>query len=297
MWRRRQCSVSMKNTILLANSTLLEEFTLLSANNGSKFEELVAACAAHSSAELLLPGYRIKNNLARGAFATARGNDMMVFGPKVQLPPPAALTPDGTQLDLQQFAPNSTTNYTGSNGGFEYGWALSATAQYDGVHYPFTVGYFNLNDRTSAGGQAMVDLRDASAAAVRTYMADGTSSDLTDDFLLAAESTIGSVPMAVVSEVLSPAALAAAAKAHALTHVRVHNLTEVFSGANPVPPAGEPLIPQDGGLRWNDQYSGTSAFVSDGPLVDTWSTPVSLEPLRHKGSSWRTQAQSRRRPQ
>ena len=91
MWRRRQCSVSMKNTILLANSTLLEEFTLLSANNGSKFEELVAACAAHSSAELLLlPGYRIKNNLARGAFATARGNDMMVFGPKVQLPPPAA---------------------------------------------------------------------------------------------------------------------------------------------------------------------------------------------------------------
>ena len=79
--------------------------------------------------------------------------------------------------------------------------------------------------------------------------------------------------------------------------MRVHNLTEVFSGANPVPPAGEPLIPQDGGLRWNDQYSGTSAFVSDGPLIDTWSTTVSLEPLRHKGSSWRTQAQSRRRPQ
>jgi hypothetical protein len=61
------------------------------------------------------------------------------------------------------------------------------------VHYPFTVGYFNLNDRASAGGLAMVDLRDESAAAVHTYMADGTSQDLTDDFLLSAESTIGSV--------------------------------------------------------------------------------------------------------
>jgi hypothetical protein len=89
----------------------LEEFTALAPNNGSKFERLLADCAAHSSAELLLlPGYRIKNNLARGAFAASRGNDMMVFGPKVQLPPAAALTPDGTQLNLQQFAPNSTTN-------------------------------------------------------------------------------------------------------------------------------------------------------------------------------------------
>ena len=87
-----------------------------------------------------------------------------------------------------------------------------------------------------------------------------------------------------VSEVLSPGALAAAVAAHALTHVRVHNLSEVFSGANPVPPDGEPLIPQDGGLRWNDQYSGTSVFVSNGPLIDTWSTPVNLQPLRHKNS-------------
>ena len=115
---------------------------------------------------------------------------------------------------------------------------------YDGIHLPFTVGYFNLNDRQSAGGMAMVDLRVEGATAIKTYLADGSSQDLTDDFILTAESTIGSVPMAM-SEVLSPAALTAAVQKHALVYLRVHNLSEIFSGASPMPPAGEAFIPDD----------------------------------------------------
>ena len=146
--------------------------------------------------------YRIKNNLARGANANARGNDMMFFGPKLVLPPKAALTADGTQLLLMPFAPNSSElNYTGANG-YSYNWLLDATHPYDGSHYSWTAGYFNLNDRHSAGGMAMVDLRDEGAAAVRWYGADGAQQDLLDDYIATAGSTIGSVPLAV-SEVTS----------------------------------------------------------------------------------------------
>jgi hypothetical protein len=228
---------------------LLEDFKLLAANNGSKFTQMLADCKKHSDSELLiLPGYRIKNNIARGQFAKSKGNDMMIYGPQLVLPPATSLTPDGTQINLQQFTPNSTTNYTGVNGGASYGWLLSSTHQPDGIHYPYTAGYFNLNDRQSAGGMSMVDLRLEGAAAIKTYLADGSSQDLTDDFILTAESTIGSVPMAV-SEVLSPAALTAAVRKHALVYLRVHDLSEIFSGASPMPPAGEYIIPDDGGLR------------------------------------------------
>ena len=269
----------------------LEDFSAF-AHNKSAFEAMISECEAHSDASLLLlPGYRIKNNLARGAYANARGNDMMVFGPKLVLPPPTALTADGSQILLMEFEPNSTTNYTGNNG-FSCectrrpsrcrlavrrptlppvttsaivaadNWLLDATHQPDGVHYPWTAGYFNLNSRTGAGGMAMPDLRDEGAAAVRYHAADGTEQDLLDDFLLTAESTIGSVPVAV-SEVLSPAGIAAAASTHALTYLREENVSTIFSGG----PVG------DGGLHWNSQYSGTGVFVSDGPLIDTWSTP------------------------
>ena len=223
---------------------LLEDFQQLAANNASKFTQTLADCKTHSDNELLiLPGYHIKNNIARGKFTNSKGNDMMIFGPKLDLPPTTSLTPDGTQINLQGFAPNSTTNYTGSHG-TAYGWLLSSTAVYDGIHLPFTVGYFNLNDRQSAGGMAMVDLRVEGATAIKTYLADGSSQDLTDDFILTAESTIGSVPMAM-SEVLSPAALTAAVQKHALVYLRVHNLSEIFSGASPMPPAGEAFIPDD----------------------------------------------------
>ena len=94
----------------------LEDFSAF-AHNKSAFEAMVGECGAHSDASLLLlPGYRIKNNLARGAYANARGNDMMVFGPELVLPPPTALTADGSQILLMEFEPNSTTNYTGNNG-------------------------------------------------------------------------------------------------------------------------------------------------------------------------------------
>ena len=29
-------------------------------------------------------------------------------------------------------------------------------------------------------------------------------------------------------------------------------------------------------MRWNSQYSGTSLFVSDGPLIHTYSTPAAM---------------------
>ena len=81
-------------------------------------------------------------------------------------------------------------------------------------------------------------------------------------FVTSAESTMASVPVAV-SEVNSPAALTAAVKHHALTYLRLSKLADLFDDT---PPAG-------GGLRWNDQYSGTTAFVSDGPIIDTWDRP------------------------
>ena len=57
-------------------------------------------------------------------------------------------------------------------------WLLDATHQPDGVHYPWTAGYFNLNSRNGSGGMAMPDLRDEGAAAVRYHAADGTEQDL-----------------------------------------------------------------------------------------------------------------------
>jgi hypothetical protein len=246
---------------------MLEDFQTF-AQNKSAFQDMLAQCAAHSSPKLLmLPGYRLKNNLASGRFAQSRGNDMMFFGPKLALPPPAALTTDGKRLLLMPFLPNSTTNFTGSNG-FSYNWLLDAQNSYGQNSYgqpgfPWTTGYFNLNDRRTAGGMSMVDLRDEGAAAVRYYAADGQRQNLLDDYLLAAESTIGSVPMSV-SEVLSPAALTAAvASGHALNYLRVPSLGQIFDGG----PGGQ-------GLSWNSQYSGSTIFVSDGPLIHTWSTPV-----------------------
>lgn len=242
----------------------LEDFEVAFAHNKTNFQYMLMQCEAHSTSELLLlPGYRLKNNLASGKFSQSRGNDMLFFGPKLSLPPPEALTTDGTKLLLMPYVPNSTTLFKGSNG-FSYNWLLNGQNTYDAQgDFPWTAGYFNLNDRGSPGGMSMVDLRDEGAAAVRYYAADGSEQNLLEDYLLTAESTMSSVPLAV-SEVLSPAAMTAAvASGHALNYLRLSSLTEVMNGAT----GGR-------GLRWNSQYSGTSAFVSDGPLIQTYSTPA-----------------------
>ena len=69
-------------------------------------------------------------------------------------------------------------------------------------------------------------------------------------------------------QVLSPAAMVSAVTVqnHALNYLRVEGLDQVFSGGT----AG-------GGLRWNDQYSGSSVFVSDGPMINTWSSPPVID--------------------
>ena len=52
---------------------VLEDFETAFAHNQSAFQEMLSQCAAHSTPQLLLlPGYRLKNNLASGAFANAR---------------------------------------------------------------------------------------------------------------------------------------------------------------------------------------------------------------------------------
>ena len=244
----------------------LEDFDVAFARNQTSFQHMLSQCSAHSTPDLLLlPGYRLKNNLASGKFERAKGNDMLFFGPKLSLPPPEALTADGTKLLLMPFVTNSTTLYQGSNG-FSYNWLLNGQNTYNAKgDFPWTAGYFNLNDRSSPGGMSMVDLRDEGAAAVRFYAADGSQQNLLEDFLLTAESTMSSVPLAV-SEVFSPAALTAAASSgHALNYLRLSSLDQVMNGA----PGGR-------GLRWNSQYSGTSAFVSDGPLINTYSTPAAV---------------------
>ena len=244
----------------------LEDFEVAFARNQTNFQHMLSQCSAYSTPELLLlPGYRLKNNLASGKFELAKGNDMLFFGPELSLPPPQALTADGTKLLLMPFVPNSTTLYQGSNG-FSYNWLLNGQNAYNAKgDFPWTAGYFNLNDRSSPGGMSMVDLRDEGAAAVRFYAADGSQQNLLEDFLLTAESTMSSVPLAV-SEVFSPAALTAAVSSgHALNYLRLSSLDQVMNGA----PGGR-------GLRWNSQYSGTSTFVSDGPLINTYSTPAQV---------------------
>ena len=69
-------------------------------------------------------------------------------------------------------------------------------------------------------------------------------------------------------QVLSPAAMVSAVTVqnHALNYLRVEGLDQVFSGGT----AG-------GGLRWNNQYSGSSVFVSDGPMINTWSSPPVID--------------------
>jgi hypothetical protein len=241
----------------------LEDFGAF-ARNKTKFQEMLSQCEAHSTSELLLlPGYRLKNNLASGKFSNSRGNDMLFFGPKLSLPPPEALTADHTKLLLMPYVPNSTTLFEGSNG-YSYNWLLDGQNTYNSQgDFPWTAGYFNLNDRSSPGGMSMVDLRDEGAAAVRYYAADGSEQNLLEDYLLTAESTMSSVPLAV-SDVFSPTAMTAAvASGHALNYLRLSSLAQVMNGAT----GGR-------GLRWNSQYSGTSAFVSDGPLIQTYSTPA-----------------------
>lgn len=244
----------------------LEDFEVAFAHNKTNFEDMLSQCSAHSTPGLLLlPGYRLKNNLASGKYEHARGNDMLFFGPKLSLPPPAALTSDGLKLLLMPFAPNSTTLFQGSNG-YSYNWLLNGQNSYNAQgDFPWTAGYFNLNDRSSPGGMSMVDLRDEGAAAVRFYTADGSEQNLIEDFLLTAESTMSSVPLAV-SEVFSPAAMTAAVAAgQALNYLRLSSLDQVMNGA----PGGR-------GLRWNSQYSGSSVFVSDGPQINTYSTPAAV---------------------
>eukprot|EP01046_Picozoa_sp_COSAG06_P006449 COSAG06_NODE_304_length_17855_cov_47.399414_17_plen_141_part_00 len=58
---------------------------------------------------------------------------------------------------------------------------------------------------------------------------------------------------------------AAVAAGHALNYLRLASLDQAMNGA----PGGR-------GLRWNSQYSGTSLFVSDGPLIHTYSTPAAM---------------------
>ena len=57
---------------------------------------------------------------------------MMVFGPKLVLPPPTALTADGSQILLMEFEPNSTTNYTGNNG-----FSCESTPSLPAATWPF----------------------------------------------------------------------------------------------------------------------------------------------------------------
>ena len=208
---------------------------------------LKSDCTKYSDAELLLiPGFAIENQF---------GNMLMAVGDGVVLPPSNMLTDDGKFFKIAATDPAAPQNMTGLSNGAAFTWLLEgdndpgcqATGKF------FTVGYFGIG-ATAPAGMKMYDLRVFAIAAVKYYDRTGALvEDLTDDFKLTQESTIGPIPVAV-DLVGSPAELAASVqKNHAATLVRAPSLDKVFCT----------------GLRWQN-FRDFPTSVSTGPVVKAW---------------------------
>ncbi len=211
-----------------------------------KFEQLKADCVANSDDKLLLlAGFNVMNNI---------GNHMFFYGPDPVWPredKPLLTPPDKKTLYItEEDGQGGFTGYINNTAFLD--WVLGAYHVEKGQ-----VGYYNFKD--SPHGMQMPDLRLYAMAATRYYKDGKLVEDMTDQYLITAESTIPPAP-AAVNEVTSPQQLIAEANSgHALMYAQAENLDRnhprgVFMAA----------------LRWTHQYDGLNVGNTDGPTVLAW---------------------------
>ena len=205
-----------------------ETFTELTP---ASLRELGDECKRNSSEGLLLlPGYKIDTNI---------GNHMFFAGHDLPWPRESILIgPDKSTLAVQR--------KRGEPAEFLH-WVLYDHQRYEG----HMVGYFNFEDPRA---MRVTDLKLNSAAAIQFYRDGKQVEDLTEDFLVAVEGTLTSMPVAF-NLVQSPEELVQEVRSgNALTYAQAASVDELVKSC----------------LRWNSQYDGMNVFPSDGPMIRAW---------------------------
>jgi len=218
----------------------LEDYAALNPDEWSAYRE---QCRTLSDDRvLLLPGYRMPTNL---------GVHFMAYGPGVELPYDEVLTgPDKHTFMLQ--GEDEDGNYTGKNVNYiDFNLYRRGTPK-------SSEGNIGLFDFTRAheqrGSIALTHARAYGAAALRFYRDGELVEDITDDYLLTAQSTHGALPVSV-DLVDSPEAMAdAVQQGRALTYAIAEGIDQLW----------------DKCLSYNHRFMGPGVSVSTGPVIKQW---------------------------
>jgi len=205
-----------------------EQFSQLTPDT---LEELGNQCKQHSNKKLLLlPGYKIFTNI---------GNHMFFAGHNLPWPREVILIgPKKSTLAVQR--------KEGEPAQFLH-WVLYDHERYEG----HIVGYYNFDHPRA---MKVADLKLNSAAAIRFHRDGELVEDLTEEFLIAVEGTLTSMPVSF-NLVQSPEEMIREVRrGNTLTYAQAASVDELVKTC----------------LRWNSQYDGMNVFPSDGPIIHAW---------------------------